>query len=736
MNCLEGSKFAGRLIIVVLIGLAVAACTTPSAATNGESEKAPPIEADSPEVAQAFDEALQLLQEGQWDEAVDAFRLLQAEHAGDPIAEVAELYVARAMMGDLDRRFGTAEADEVDGIEEPLEEVSAQVFALLEPLATSQQVDERIRYASRAYLATAHAANDDLDAAIGALRDYPGASMSPVVLDDDRRWLWPLIAEGLGEAGRHGPSVVAWGKLHVLILEEAERKEAEERGEDDEEGERWFVERSHSPKADLAVTRAFEAERYLSDEDVRIFLRHDEPLVRAVGAWTFIRRGLSEELGEEGVAAIQDVFNDLSPAFLTIGAADRAAELSAAIAGVSGADRLVVGALLPLSGPNRAVGYRALAGMLVAQRAFHVAGEPTVTLIIEDSHGDLEGAYERLVAEEVLAVVGPLATNQARQLAELAGHHQVPVIALAADRLNLEKHGARGDEDEDIEELPIPLFRNFVDAVAEARAAAVIAFERLGERRAAVVYPDMGYGRVMAQAFGDEFRRRGGEVVVEVQYDRQATDYVDVAKRVARTSPDAIFIPDTGGKVAEVTAFFAQEQIWGVSPESTRRSDTRTFVQYLGTSLWQDPVLLHQAASYVEGAIVPAWYSPVFADSDVRQFSQGFEAIYGGEADHFVAFAYDSVNRLRTLLLERGATDSRRVAEALRQPELERGATGRYYFGDDGEPRRELRYLLVEGGDWAIYDETVMTPVGGRDEVDKPGMDEEIDELEAEAGGS
>ncbi len=728
---------------VVVILVALMACSSSPTPTSGKAESAPPIESESPEVQQAFEEAVQLLRDGQWERAREGFRLLQAQFSEDETAALAELYIARTHLGDLDTQFEATPTEQGTSID-------PEAFALLEPLAISDGVDDRIRFAAQSYLSTAHALGGESKQAVQILESYPGPSLSPALLEDDRRWIWPLVAEGLAASGRAGDSVAAWGSLHSLLREELQVT-GEQLGDTDSAGSpEWFADVDLPPKADLAVARAFEAEDQLGDDDLRRFLSNEHSLARAVGAWTLIRRELDEPLEQEDVETLQALFNDVSPDFLAVGAADRLSELSVALRAVSGPERLVIGALLPLSGPNRSVGYRALAGMLIAQRAFHAAGEPTITLVIEDSFGAVSDAYRRLVEEGVLAIVGPLHTEQARELIDPAAEYGVPVLALAADRItpievdvddDLEETvevstSTANDEVSTAESSPVaPVFRNFVDSVAEARAAARISFEALGDRRAAVVYPDMGYGRTLAQAFVEEFRHQGGEVVIEANYDRQASDFVALARRVARSNPDAIFLPDTGSKVAEITAFFAQEQVWGLQPGASPPDENRIYVHYLGTSLWQDPLVLHQAASYVDGAVVPAWYSPHFEDAETRQFTGGFEAIYDTGADHFVAFAYDSVARLRTYLLERGLPDATAISDALRQPQWELGITGRNYFGEDGEPHRELRYLTVVDGAWEVYDKTVITPLDGRHRVEvEMGADdlESIDNAQAD----
>ncbi len=703
-------------LAVLLVG-----CSTPS--PNGQPEQAPPIQAADEDVQQEFDRAFQYLDRHNWEMTLDELRLLQSEHAGEEVADVAELYIARALLADMGNRFESMHQDEQQD-----HGVDDEVFRLLEPLAESQSVDDRIRCAAMAYLSVAYALAGQPDEAVAVLRDYPSASMSPKVLEDDRRWVWPLLGEGLLDAGRYAESVVARGEEHRLLAEEEKLDDIVE-----------AVDEGSDPVArqlQLGLNRAFAVSDELSDDSIRDFLSSDLALVRAVGGWTMIRRGLDgaePPLDDSTLEALQAVLNDIAPDLVNVGAADRVSELSVALAAMMEPERLVIGAAIPLTGPNRAVGHRALAGMLVAQLAFHAAGEPSVTLAIEDTAGDPVGAYERLVDAGAAAVIGPLSADDARQLIDPSSELGVPVLSLAADRLiPLEQLEAieASDPPEDGDEMTPPVFRNFVDAIGEARAAARMSFEQFGDRRAAVVYPDMGYGQALQRAFAEEFRTLGGEVVLEIEYERDVSDYVDLASAVAAAEPEAIFMPDTGSKVAEISAFFAQEQIWGVKPDNPRPDDGRTHVHYLGTSLWHAPIVIDQADNYLRGALVPAWYSEHFEDAQTRQFVQSFEAIYESTPDPFVAFAYDSVNTVRTLMLDRGAAQPDEIAASLRGEDWQLGATGRHRFGTDGEPHRELRFLTVDDGAWTPFEETLFTPLDGRTDIEETLQEEDLDTIE------
>lgn len=712
----SGGKRVNRIArtIALLLLILLSACRT-APPTTGELESRPPIRSKSPAVQAQFDSAETLLKEGRYQEAAQEFRLLQAAHQGDETAELAELFIARTLLTDLDRHF-QAELEE-------RQPVNPEVFSLLIPLANSKSVDERIRYAAQVYLAIAHALDQNIGQAFDALSEYPGASLSPVVFEHDKIWAWPLVAEGLNRAGRYREAILAWGKLHTYLSAESEQPSEHFDADLPAPEPDPITDHDSSTRSGLlamAKARAFTIQEDLGPGDDQALLASAEPLARAAATWAYIQAAVKSTPDEETIEALTTLFNEIAPDFLIVDAADRAAELSVILTSQAGPGRLVVGALLPLTGPNRAVGYRALSGLLVAQRAFHGALEPMVTLVIEDAASDPVAAYHRLANQGALAIIGPLDTAQARQLLEPARERQVPLMTLTADSALPRSQG----EGEEFEARP-PVFRNFVDALAEARAAAHLSFETIGDRRATVVYPDMGYGRAMAAAFADEFRNLGGEILAEIAYDRQGSDFVDTAKRVARTEPDAIFLPDTAAKVAEISAFLAQENIWGIPADQHRNPRSkRLFVHYLGTSLWQEPVLLRQAASYIQGAVIPAWSSPAFDDQQTRQFAGNFDGIYGRRPDSFEVFAYDSMVHLRSLLIDGRISDAQGIATALVDGNWRQGATGEYRFLPDGEALRKLRFIAVDGDDWTVLPHTIQTPLNNSTNSDQPSRGE------------
>src|SRR5215831_1997574 len=155
-------------------------------------------------------------------------------------------------------------------------------------------------------------------------------------------------------------------------------------------------------------------------------------------------------------------------------------------------DAHLIGCVLPLSGPYKAQGRRALRGAAMAAEV--LAGGP-FALAVRDTGGDrsrTERAVEELASEEgVVAIVGPLDRGDAEAAAHKAAALGVPLIDLA-----VAPGGASGPY----------VFHAVHDPVARVRALVERARAQ-GATAAAILYPDGPYGRRMRDLFVQEAQR-------------------------------------------------------------------------------------------------------------------------------------------------------------------------------------------------------------------------------------
>ncbi len=638
----------------------------------------PAVKADSVEAQASFDEAFESLKQGKYKESQQAFKLVQSTHEGDSIAPVAELYAVRAELGKL-----VVQDNALLSPDASTEQVRALVTRL-ESLAQERRVDERVRWSARLYEAMLWTILGEQTRAMDVLEKYPSASINALVLERDRPMAWLLLLSSMQKTFREEEAFVAAAMLFqsTRSLEDSALGDVQQ-----------WPEYARQVGLGLALNEVDESSLQMQ------FLTSDNAFLQGLAGWALIVRQKDKDADP---AALQNIYAQSSPALLDIGAVQQVTELNSYLSTISTEERIIVGALVPMSGESKGVGARVLRGMLLAQQAYNGdSNSAQLTLLFRDASAPAEDNMRWFEEHNALAVVGPINKESAAVYSALAEKSKIVLLPLVPASTEKKQEPATSDAWS---------FSYFLDIQAEARAVARTSYQRYGDRSAAIIWPDVGYGQVMASAFRDEFTSLGGTIVAEVEYPRQDTEFARTAAKVSKAKPDAIFIADTGQKVSQVVSFLAKANVWGVSGKSALNRKSRLQTHYLGTSLWQDPFLLQQATSYIQGATIPVWYSSVSKDEESREFRARYEKIYrSGEPSIYEAFAYDAVSLLEEIVVKRGAQDRDAVREQFLVGQWE-GVTGRVIFKKNGESQHELRFITVDDGEFVGLELEQKTP--------------------------
>ena len=653
---------------------ALGACKRPVRRDATPLDTQPPIVAADARAQERYDAGLDLLEAGKWAQSRQAFEAVQQDFPADPIASLATLYAARAELQDIRLTPALSSSASPDQI--------ARAKRALADLSGTRRLDDRVRFVALLYLAITHTLEGRIASAHKLLEDYPGASLGRAVLPVDRLPAALILAGALDHAGRDEDALEAMALLHELALQKIDAQATTTPGAGEVSQQLTLYARGRGFA--LAMHK-------ISEQDLQMrFLLSEDPFLRAAAGWALLQRRANDDLTDETRAALTDIYERSASAMTDIGALEAAAEMSALMATLGQQRQLVIGALVPLSGSARPVGQRLMRGMLLAQQSFGLPDDARITLVFRDSAEPAEQNFEFFAQLGALGVVGPIQQKYLAAASAQAARTHIPLMALTTEALT----APTGPDAQDSW-----IFRNFLNANAEAIAQANITRDDYPDAKVVVLYPDMAYGQQMAKIFSDTLVARGSAPPELIPYDRGATDYGKVAKRVARAKPGVIFVPESGGKVAEVVTFLARENIWG-APKAMKLASSedkgRNFVRYLGTSLWLEQLLLEQANQYVQGAILPAWYSSAFAQGPGKDFTAHYRAVYGGEPSLYEAFSYDSVSWLKQVILDEGMRRPQSVRDALLSRERE-GATGKARFVKGGEAERELRFVGVDG---------------------------------------
>jgi ABC-type branched-subunit amino acid transport system substrate-binding protein len=388
----------------------------------------------------------------------------------------------------------------------------------------------------------------------------------------------------------------------------------------------------------------------------------------------------------------------------------------------------VIGVAVPLSGRYEGWGKAVLSGVALA-----IGDGGPHRIVPRDTRGEPEGAaraIEELAAEGVTAIVGGVTNAEARQAAETAQALGVPLISLS----KLEGIPAAG---------PF-VFRTMLTAEAQSDALVDFAMTRRGHRRFAVMFPSIGYGEELAQAFWDEVERRGGQITAAESYEPDRTtfgplvrsmvgkanledraDYREQVQEITKaekdpyrrrkaierlraelppmTDFDAVFIPDFARNVALIAPALAVEDVVSATcdageVERVRRATGRAElmpVQLLGANGWDDPEIVDKAGRYVQCSVFVDGFFAGSERPETRKFVDDFQARYGSLPSILEASAYDAAMLVRTTS-DRGAATRDEVRSVLQGLQLP-GATGNISFDERREVVKPLFFLTVDG---------------------------------------
>jgi ABC-type branched-subunit amino acid transport system substrate-binding protein len=318
-----------------------------------------------------------------------------------------------------------------------------------------------------------------------------------------------------------------------------------------------------------------------------------------------------------------------------------------------------VGLLLPLSGPNAALGQ---AMLQAAEMALFEKSAQDFELVVRDTEG-LGGAAvaaQQLVGEHVELILGPLFGAQVPTAAAAAAGAAVPIISFSTD-------------------LSVARPEVYVMGVLpQLQVERVVSYAvARNHKMFAGLLPDSAFGRAIASALQSSVLEQGATLANVEFYDPNSPDLHLPVERLAgaKGSFDALLVPEGGERLklfAQLLQYYAFDQ------QTTR---------LLGTALWNDPTLAQQPA------LVGAWFAtPPSAAWDA--FQQRFKSNYGQPPPRLASIAYDAT----ALAIALSVDGPHYGVDMLTQPEGFNGIDGIFRFRPDGGVERGLSIMELQNG--------------------------------------
>lgn len=657
--------------LFLLCALSTSCGLVPKRSSVTDPSKPVIIQASNTQAQTQYDQGVELLQKGDYQSSQKVLARVATSYPDDDIAPISSLYAARAAMGKLNiNSDGTWSS----GVGNAKAGQRASAFTSI-----AKKSSDQVRYAAQLYASVAYAFAGRRDAAMALLKDYPSANVNSLVLEPDRVLALYTLSAALSTHKRHKDALVASANLFHARRAQIQA-DASMVADDD-----WILSYALSTAFETASTRLPEKSLHME------FLTSKDDVLRASAGRALLGRIASKPVTPQSRAMAEDLFTRTSDALMNLGLEREVAQLSQVMASLQDEQRMVLGAILPLSGKRAPVGARAMRGVLLAQRAFESpeGASSEVTVVFVDAAGEPAAVLAQLKALGAVAAIGPLDNARAALFGAQAQKEKFPLMMLSTSAPTAPAAQSAY------------VFRHFIDARAETDIMAKVVHTKLPKGRVVVLAPDIAYGKRMADGFTQALGSKHPPVL-RINYARKSNDYRTLAQKVARARPDAIFIPDTSDKVSQVSAFLAKENIWGVSitrPKPTRSK--RRLVHYLGTSLWQNAQLIAQARTYVQGALMPSWYAASTRTPSSQAFTASYATVYATQPSVYAAFAYDATTWFGALMQGDGLRSSGALAKALTRAQGFDGVTGQVRFTPKGDAVRSVRLVEVSAGKFA-----------------------------------
>ncbi|GAB4137549.1 MAG: penicillin-binding protein activator [Rhodothalassiaceae bacterium] len=361
-----------------------------------------------------------------------------------------------------------------------------------------------------------------------------------------------------------------------------------------------------------------------------------------------------------------------------------------------GAQQIRIAVLLPLSGPAAEIGHDLLDAATIA---LFDARDPRLSLLPFDTGGSAEGARrsaEAAVAAGASVAIGPLFSENVQAAAPVLSAAGIPLLGLSNDA------GAAGPG--------VYLMGFMPDQEVTHIISHAIA---TGHRRIAALLPLSPYGERVMEGLGATVLAMGGEIVSLMrfepdpdrlaapirqlaQYDRRHSAWQaeiaalealgdDLSREILKRLETEETIGDPGFDAVLIAA--GDPLLRSIAPLLPYYEIDPAKIRFLGTGLWDDPLLAREPP--LRGGRFPA------PDPKLPQaFLDRFESLIGHRPARIVTLAYDAMS-LVALLAREPVSEERFSAVHLEDPAGFSGLDGPFRFRSDGIAERLLAILEI-----------------------------------------
>jgi branched-chain amino acid transport system substrate-binding protein len=333
---------------------------------------------------------------------------------------------------------------------------------------------------------------------------------------------------------------------------------------------------------------------------------------------------------------------------------------STGLFGLSEKEKIVIGAILPLSGANAAIGEAELAGI---QLAIQEENNSQIELVVEDSQGDSTiavNSVQAILQKNPVAIFSGLTTTT------------VPIMPILKDKniiLMIEGsiHPGLASQDK-------YFFKDYADALEWAQTITKAVKEKSGAKTALIVFQTQ-----QGELFSKEVQKEITPVLVET-YDQKNTDFKTIAVKIKQSGAESVIFAG----LPKSTHLFIKdmEELEIILPT------------YLINGEWPEVT-----ANGAGAKIAP--YTPGFIENNSAEynaFAEKYKAKFGKEPKIDSAISYDDTKILLGVIKKCGK-NTECVQKEIASVKYT-GASGSISFDETRNAKRKSILKQWNGTNW------------------------------------
>lgn len=341
-------------------------------------------------------------------------------------------------------------------------------------------------------------------------------------------------------------------------------------------------------------------------------------------------------------------------------------------------DPIKIGVLAPLTGDVSIYGIAAKNGIVMAVDEINAAGGvlgSQIELVILDEKGDISeavNAYNSLLNQDIVALLGDVTSKPCMAVAELAAEDNLPMITPTGTASAITEYGNN-------------IYRTcFIDPF-QGTIMATYAADTLEAKTAAVIYNTSDdYSTGLADAFVATAEEKGMTIVAKEGYGADDKDFKAQLTTIQELNPDVLFVPDYYNTVALI---------------ATQAREIGFDKPLLGGDGWDGVLDVLDAAnvSVVNNCFFASHYSPDDTAEIVANFISSYTEKYNETPNSFAALGYDTAYIMAEAIKAAGSTESSAIIDALAATDLSR-VTGDITFAENGDPIKSVAIIELKDG--------------------------------------